>query len=775
MSTHPNVESGSDSNWFGEDFEQIDRFGNSLTTVEEKAAVAVSADVTQRSWREEQPAEPANSRPPPPVTMETVSTGHAQYSGVGDPLKFEKTAEDNGTFYTSLLSGLNPGIHQDPLSSSGDQNWDVPSDFKNSDMKTSEKSRDRIPSFESQSMFSSDSGIEMTPGESIDSKNILECEKMEGYHYIDISCSRNTGQNDKGVSKGNLEEKINPMNPTPQMLSDLGDYSEKRQAETPETLGAALEKHHCPYVEDLSDEDTSDYQIMGNPNKVSPVKITLTQIDAPLDNRVTVSEKESILSLGLEGVPTVTLSEPEDDSLGSSTPPLTEESESPAEFTFHSGDKKSFSPTKSPDQAFGSRPRSPSPSSERDGIDQVFPRIPSSSLLSAQDPEVSSTESEDSDIKLLPEEPLISEEIGSSGYMTFGQIAGSSPSPVSPLIQYSILREEREAELDSDLIIESCDASSASEESPKREQDSPLKRSQPIGNKVIDLQTKHVVAEVNSGTPNDKQSIEKMKNLTNADDIFSKSKHSAGYATPEVRIEQPSSGDKFTKKATQTKAEIIEIKKELHGQDQGAEKKILCGTFLHLFERQKAIDLLYWRDLKQTGILFGSVLLLLFSLTQFSVVSVIAYLALAALSATISFRIYKSVLQAVQKTDEGHPFKAYLDVEISLSQEQIQKYADNAQLYLNSTMKELRRLFLVQDLVDSLKFAVLMWLLTYVGALFNGLTLLIMAVISMFTMPVVYEKYQVQIDQYLGLVRTHVNSVVAKIQAKIPGAKRKAE
>ncbi|XP_033891534.1 reticulon-1-A isoform X5 [Acipenser ruthenus] len=189
----------------------------------------------------------------------------------------------------------------------------------------------------------------------------------------------------------------------------------------------------------------------------------------------------------------------------------------------------------------------------------------------------------------------------------------------------------------------------------------------------------------------------------------------------------------------------------------------------------QAIDLLYWRDLKQTGILFGSLLLLLFSLTQFSVVSVIAYLALAALSATISFRIYKSVLQAIQKTDEGHPFKAYLDLEISLSQEQIQKYADNAQLYLNSTMKELRRLFLVQDLVDSLKFAVLMWLLTYVGALFNGLTLLIMAVISMFTMPVVYEKYQAQIDQYLGLVRTHVNSVVGKIQAKIPGAKSKAE
>ncbi|XP_030574592.1 reticulon-1a isoform X2 [Archocentrus centrarchus] len=187
------------------------------------------------------------------------------------------------------------------------------------------------------------------------------------------------------------------------------------------------------------------------------------------------------------------------------------------------------------------------------------------------------------------------------------------------------------------------------------------------------------------------------------------------------------------------------------------------------------IDLLYWRNVKQSGAVFSSVLLLLFSLTQFSVVSVGAYLALAALSATISFRIYKSVLQAVQKTDEGHPFKGYLEMEIALSQDQISKYADKILLYTNTCMKELRRLFLVQDLVDSLKFAVLMWLLTYVGALFNGLTLLILAVVSMFTLPVVYEKHQAQIDQYVGLIRTHVNSVVGKIQAKIPGAKRKEE
>lgn len=48
-------------------------------------------------------------------------------------------------------------------------------------------------------------------------------------------------------------------------------------------------------------------------------------------------------------------------------------------------------------------------------------------------------------------------------------------------------------------------------------------------------------------------------------------------------------------------------------------------------------------------------------------------------------------------------FRNYLEVEIALSADQISKYVDKTQLYINSTLKELRRLFLVQDLVDSIK------------------------------------------------------------------------
>jgi hypothetical protein len=71
--------------------------------------------------------------------------------------------------------------------------------------------------------------------------------------------------------------------------------------------------------------------------------------------------------------------------------------------------------------------------------------------------------------------------------------------------------------------------------------------------------------------------------------------------------------------------------------------------------------------------------------------------------------IHKSVLQRHFSLDTNSlfvlfpPNRSYLEVEISLSQDQIGNYADKALLYANTCMKELRRLFLVQDLIDSLK------------------------------------------------------------------------
>ncbi|XP_023864363.1 reticulon-1 isoform X1 [Salvelinus sp. IW2-2015] len=187
---------------------------------------------------------------------------------------------------------------------------------------------------------------------------------------------------------------------------------------------------------------------------------------------------------------------------------------------------------------------------------------------------------------------------------------------------------------------------------------------------------------------------------------------------------------------------------------------------------EAVVELLYWRDVKTSGVVFGAGLSLLLSLTLCSIVSVSSYIALALLSVTICFRIYKGILQAIQKSDEGHPFKLYLDQDVGLSEETVHKYSDCALARFNTTVIELRRLFLVEDLVDSLKFAVLMWILTYVGALFNGLDLLILGLVGLFSFPIIYEKYKVQIDHYVGMANKQVKDIIATVQAKVPGLKR---
>lgn len=187
------------------------------------------------------------------------------------------------------------------------------------------------------------------------------------------------------------------------------------------------------------------------------------------------------------------------------------------------------------------------------------------------------------------------------------------------------------------------------------------------------------------------------------------------------------------------------------------------------------LDLIYWRDVRKTGVVFGSMLLVLLSLAFFSLLSVLAYLSLAILTVTLSFRVYKNIMAAVQKTSDGHPFKQYLDLDITLKEEKVSRVTHTVLQHINRSLLELRRLFLIEDLIDSIKFGLLLWVLTYVGAWFNGMTLIILLVVAIFTLPKVYETYKVQIDNYVNMARNQLNTVLAQVQSKVPFLKKKAK
>lgn len=125
-----------------------------------------------------------------------------------------------------------------------------------------------------------------------------------------------------------------------------------------------------------------------------------------------------------------------------------------------------------------------------------------------------------------------------------------------------------------------------------------------------------------------------------------------------------------------------------------------------------------------------------------------------------------------------------MDIDLTLSPEKVQHFAGIACTHFNAYIAELRRLFLVEDLVDSLKFGLLLYLLTYIGAIFNGMTVVILgmlikfsriklsflnkkfflfaAYVAMFSLPKVYETNKTSIDQYLDLVRSKIVEITDK-------------
>lgn len=68
-------------------------------------------------------------------------------------------------------------------------------------------------------------------------------------------------------------------------------------------------------------------------------------------------------------------------------------------------------------------------------------------------------------------------------------------------------------------------------------------------------------------------------------------------------------------------------------------------------------SLIYWRDVKKSGIAFGLGMVILLSLCYYSFISVVAYTALTLLGASVSLKIYENVLQAINKTSDSNPLK----------------------------------------------------------------------------------------------------------------------
>ncbi|KAK2826055.1 hypothetical protein Q5P01_020269 [Channa striata] len=508
MSAQPGEELGSEGKWFRDDSDGDERnglFGNTPTRFDE-----LRGELKPRGAEDlDQQIHPFHDDVKrPPVAMETASTD--------DPMsgQFRRPMNDDGDVYTSLLSSQR--------FTSGREASYLSGDLKPS---SGSSSLDQFSSdtynFSSKTKMTSDLGDDM-------SKSLLGSDKTESYNYMDIS----HGDEHQDQFQGALHSVVDTGSAGRDLLGSYMDKNpgrddEEEEEEEEENLGPALGSHSFPYVEEPSDEELSDYRsyrnLGGTPQTASPVKITLTESHSttakaePQQHKPAASERENVLSVGLQGVPTVTLSEPEDDS-PASTPNA---SPTQKEFAFKADTAKPAASKSSPGTKAGSR--------EHDG---------------------SSAESGDSEIELVSEEPPnarsnpFAQPPKSKGAFSQSNNPFDNP-PVAkggfglagnhaPPTAYSILREEREAELDSDLFIES-----ASEESPKREQgfSGPKQRISPPSPLVPSAVPSRSTAEAVPAEPLIPEKVQTP--VKTEEDRPSKPKPPTAAVPPEVRLEKP--------------------------------------------------------------------------------------------------------------------------------------------------------------------------------------------------------------------------------------------
>jgi hypothetical protein len=127
--------------------------------------------------------------------------------------------------------------------------------------------------------------------------------------------------------------------------------------------------------------------------------------------------------------------------------------------------------------------------------------------------------------------------------------------------------------------------------------------------------------------------------------------------------------------------------------------------------------LVHWEDPISSGSVFGSVLVALVSICYYSLISVIAYLSLGLLSIVLGVKLYSYVMVMMKKAEPGsNPLSRIAAMEVTIPSDKVSELSTGLAEKLNCGLGELRRLFLVDNMVDTVKFGLSLWCLTYIGS-----------------------------------------------------------
>jgi len=177
-----------------------------------------------------------------------------------------------------------------------------------------------------------------------------------------------------------------------------------------------------------------------------------------------------------------------------------------------------------------------------------------------------------------------------------------------------------------------------------------------------------------------------------------------------------------------------------------------------------ATSLVYWENPIESGLVLGGVFSLLLCLSCCSLLTVLSLASLYSLAGVLGVRLFTFLMIKTGRASHGYdPLGKVSGMSWSLPQSAITSQAATVTAWINFLLARSKSLFLLEKPLESLKFSLALYLVSFIGALFNVLTLVTVAWAALCSLPRLYTTHQAKVDQ--GVEKAKVVAAEMKLQA----------
>uniref|UniRef100_A0A7N0SVP4 Reticulon-like protein n=1 Tax=Kalanchoe fedtschenkoi TaxID=63787 RepID=A0A7N0SVP4_KALFE len=180
----------------------------------------------------------------------------------------------------------------------------------------------------------------------------------------------------------------------------------------------------------------------------------------------------------------------------------------------------------------------------------------------------------------------------------------------------------------------------------------------------------------------------------------------------------------------------------------------------------KPADIFLWRDKKASGSVLGAItaIYVLFELLEYHLLTLICHVAILALA--VSF-LWSNASTFINKSPPNIP-------KVHIPEGPVVEVAEFVRFEVNRGLTLLRDIALGKDLKKFLGVIAGLWVLSILGSCFSFLSLFYLTFVLLFTVPVLYEKYEDKVDSYAEKAMHEIKKQYmvfdAKVLSKIPKA-----